>query len=320
LAESGVNRRRLGRTDLDVSEISLGTVELGLPYGIPEAGRLIQPNETDAAHLLHKALDIGINFIDTARLYGTAEEIIGRALRERRSEYFLASKVPSFAGENLPGHLLRERVVTSVEASLRLLQTEVIDVMMIHSAPVEVIVRGEIIEVLEDVKRKGHVRWLGTSVYGEDAALAAIIDNRYDCLQIAYNLLDRRPEKQILARARAAGVGIIARSVLLKGALTHRYKYLPESLTALRRAVEQAMALAGVSPDGLVELAYRFVLSRQPPDTALAGASSITELEQGVAAAERGPLAANLIGQFGEMTVEPESLLNPGNWPELAPA
>jgi aryl-alcohol dehydrogenase-like predicted oxidoreductase len=314
-----VKRRRLERTDLVVSEISLGTVELGLPYGIPEAGRLIQPDASAAARLLNKALDIGINFIDTARLYGTAEEIIGRSLAGRRAEYFLASKVPNFADDNLTGDILRERIFASVEESMRLLQTEVIDVMMIHSAPVDVVLRGEVMEVLVEVKRKGHVRWLGASVYGEQAALAAIADGRYDCLQIAYNLLDRRPEKQILARAHEAGVGIIARSVLLKGALTHRYHYLPESLVELRHAVEQAMALAGVSPDGLVELAYRFVLSQQPPDTALAGASSIAELEQVVASAARGPLANDLIAQIGEMVVEPENLLNPGTWPELAP-
>ena len=87
-------------------------------------------------------------------------------------------------------------------------------------------------------------------------------------------------------------MGIVARSVLLKGALTHRYRYLPESLAALRQAAEQAMALTEALPDGLVELAYRFVLSQQPPDTALAGASSVAELEQVVAAAARRPLDA----------------------------
>jgi aryl-alcohol dehydrogenase-like predicted oxidoreductase len=313
-----VNRRRLGRTGLDVSEISLGTVELGLPYGIPEAGRLVQPDEAAAARLLNKALDIGINFIDTARLYGTAEEIIGRALRGRRSEYFLASKVPNFADGNFTGCALRERVFASVEESLRLLQTDVIDLMLIHSAPVEVILRGEIMSALEEVKRKGDVRWLGASVYGEEAALAAIADGHYDCLQIAYNLLDRRPKKQVFAQASAAGVGIIARSVLLKGALTHRYRYLPESLAVVRQAVEQVMVLAEVSPDGLVELAYRYALSQRPPDTALAGAACVAELEQVVAAAGRGPLPSDLVAQISAIAVEPESLLDPYNWPELA--
>jgi aryl-alcohol dehydrogenase-like predicted oxidoreductase len=312
-----VKRRRLGRTGLDVSEISLGTVELGLPYGIPEAGRLVQPDKAAAARLLNTALDIGINFIDTARLYGTAEEIIGRALHGRRQEYFLASKVPNFADENLTGHALRERIFASVGESLRLLQTEVIDVMLIHSAPVEVILRGEMMSVLEDVKRQGSVRWLGASVYGQDAALAAITDGRYDCLQIAYNLLDRRPQKQVFVQARAAGVGIIARSVLLKGALSYRYRYLPDSLAVLRWAVEQVMALAEVSPDGLVELAYRFALSQQPPETALAGASSVAELEQVVAAAARGPLAPDLVAQIAGILIEPQSLLDPFTWPEL---
>ncbi len=230
---------------------------------------------------------------------------------------FWRRKSPTSPTKILPATYLRERIFASVEESLRSLQTEVIDVMMIHSAPVDVILRGEVMEILMEVKRKGHVRWLGASVYGEEAAIAAITDGRYDCLQIAYNLLDRRPEKQILARAHEAGVGIIARSVLLKGALTHRYRHLPESLSALRKSVEQAMALAGVSADGLVELAYRYVLSRQPPDTALAGASSIAELDQ--VAAAGGPLGNDLIAQIAKITIDQENLLNPGTWAELSP-
>ena len=88
-----MNYRRLGRTGLRVSEIGLGTVELGLDYGVPVAGEHLRPPEEHAARLLNRALDLGVNFIDTARAYGASEEIIGRALKGRRNEYILASKL-----------------------------------------------------------------------------------------------------------------------------------------------------------------------------------------------------------------------------------
>ena len=93
--------RRLGRTGFEVSEISLGTVEIGMPYGIAENGHVAAPDETAASRLLNHALDIGVNFIDTARAYGESEAIIGRALRNRRQEFFLTSKVISPHGQNL---------------------------------------------------------------------------------------------------------------------------------------------------------------------------------------------------------------------------
>ena len=96
--------RQLGRTGFKVSEISLGTVEIGMPYGIAVNGVIPVPDETVANRLLHDALDRGINFIDTARAYGGSEAIIGRALRRRRKEYILASKVLSRHGQGLQEH------------------------------------------------------------------------------------------------------------------------------------------------------------------------------------------------------------------------
>ena len=89
------------KTGFTISEISLGTVEIGMPYGIPENGNFLAPDETSAVRLLNDALDRGINFIDTARAYGESEAIIGRALHNRRQEYVLASKVLSRRGQNL---------------------------------------------------------------------------------------------------------------------------------------------------------------------------------------------------------------------------
>ena len=115
-----LRRRRLGRTSLQVSEIALGTVELGLDYGIP-SGDHVRPNEAAAARLLHRALDLGINLIDTARAYGDSEAIIGQALHDRRDEIILASKVVCPPPGTLDDAQLRNEIAGSVATSLRFL-------------------------------------------------------------------------------------------------------------------------------------------------------------------------------------------------------
>ncbi len=300
--------RRLGRTDLNVSEISLGTVELGLDYGIVPGGR---PSEREAARLIDRALEFGINFFDTARAYGESEAILGRALRGRRDEVRIASKVSSFENEGLHGAALRDRVTRSVAESLRALQVDTLDVLMIHSASTGVIQRGELLAILEELRAAGTVRYLGASVYSEDAALAAIATGGYDCLQIGYSLLDRRPERYLTL----TNLGIIARSVLLKGALTWRYTELPAGLAALKAAVARLMGTAGISASEIPELAYRYVLGQPWVNTALVGASSVEEVEAAMRYASMRALPADLLEQLRSMDLQDDALLNPSRWP-----
>lgn len=310
-----MKRRRLGRTGFLVSAISLGTVEIGLNYGIAAGGAAQRPDEAQADRLLHRALDLGINFIDTARAYGESEAIIGRSLHSRRKEFFLCSKVLSYQDENLSSSELRARVTASVQESLRALQTDVIDMMMIHSAPTEVIDRGEITGILEDLRQTGYFRFIGASVYGEESALKAIESGRYDCLQIAYSMLDRRPEQRVIPAAEKHDIGIVTRSVLLKGALTHRYRFLPEGLNSLKGAVERLAQAAGAAVEDLPEAAYRYVLSREVPQTVLVGTGELAELEAVVRYAERGPLDPATVERIRGVCVENENDLNPGTWP-----
>jgi len=305
--------RKLGRTGLLVSEISLGTVEIGLDYGMAVDGEARRPPEWQAKRLLNRALDLGINFIDTARGYGESEGIIGRALKGRRSEFVLCSKVLPHSGETFDG--LRHKVTDSVDMSLRSLDTDFIDIMMVHNAPGGLAGCGEMITILEDLRRQGKFRWIGASVYGEDAALDATRSGRYDCLQIAYSILDRRPESRLLPEAQRAGIGTIARSVLLKGVLTPRYRHLSGSLAELSAAARELEAIARNADMSLPELAYRYVLSRPLPHTALVGASVLGELESAVHFAEAGPLAADIILRVRKIEIENDELLNPGNWP-----
>ena len=169
-----MKRRKLGRTGLEISGIGLGTVELGLDYHLPGT-RGERPSAREAERILYGALDCGINFIDTARGYGTSEEVIGAVLADRRKEYVLASKVNA------------ADVLESIGESLRALRTDWIDVMFLHQASLDVLRRGEAVEGLVRAREAGMIRYMGASTYGPDEAFAAIADGRFDCLQIAWN-------------------------------------------------------------------------------------------------------------------------------------
>ncbi len=308
-----MNYRRLGRTGLSVSEISLGTVELGMNYGIPVGTEHLRPAEEDAARLLNRALDLGVNFIDTARVYGASEEVIGRALKTRRHEYILCSKVvapPDVTGRDLIRHVQR-----SLAESLRALQTDYLDVWKIHSATDEAIRRGEMIAAMLDAVRAGYVRFVGASTYGEEAPLLALADGRYDCLQIAYSVVDRRPEARILPLARQGDVGIVVRSVLLRGVISHRYALLPAQLGELKAAIGRLDALRGAEAHSLPELAYRYVLAHEAVSTALVGTARMSELEEVVGFADRPPLSTGLVAAIRQIVVQDEDQLCPGKWP-----
>lgn len=309
-----MNYRRLGRTNLQVSEISLGTVELGMDYGIPVQGEKRQPSEAEAARTLDCALDLGINLIDTAQAYGNSEAIIGRALKSRRDEYILATKISGLSWEGYTGRELRERVEASITESLRTLQTDTIDLLYIHNATPELIQCGEIVEIMQQAREAGYARFIGTTTYGEAAPLAVLEDGRFDCVQVAYNLLDRQFEERVLPLAKANDIGVVIRSVLLKGALTYRYAHLPEELRELRTAVNAVSLLCNTQDSNLPELAYRFVLSQPAVSTALVGTGRVHELEEIVSSARRDTLSPALLNDIRKIVVSPDQL-NPGTWP-----
>ena len=307
--------RRLGRTGLDVSEIGLGTVEIGLDYGVPVAGEHLRPPGEHAARLLNRALDLGVNFIDTARAYGASEEVIGRALKGRRNEYVLASKLAPVREEGQSDLELREQVKASITESLRMLQTDVIDLLQLHYAPVDVITSGRVLAAARDAQQAGYVRFIGASTYGEEAPLAVLQDGGYDTLQVAYNLADRTLEEQVLPLAEQRDVGVIVRSVLLRGVLTHRFALLPDQLAELRSAIAQLSGLADVEACSLPELAYRFVLAHPAVSTALVGTARMEELEAALAFAGKGTLSPALVACIREITVSDCNQLNPSTWP-----
>jgi 1-deoxyxylulose-5-phosphate synthase len=307
-----MKQRRLGNTDLVVSEIALGTVELGLDYGIATKGEHIRPSKSDASRLLNETLDLGIDFIDTARAYGTSEEIIGDALKHRRKEYLLATKIGAFQIIGMDAHAVANHIEKSVETSLKFLQTDYIDLLMLHSSPLEIIQRTDMLRgTIDRLRQNGSIRYFGASVY-EEVGVPVLECGDFECLQIGYSVLDRRPEAEILPRAEDKGVGVVARSVLLKGVITPRYRDLPNDLSSLKSAASKLEKLAHDAGMSLPELAFRYVLSSNV--VALCGTARTDEIRSAVEYANRGPLTSDLLTQIRQIEVEDPRLLNPGHW------
>lgn len=302
---------QLGSTDLRVSRLGLGTLAFGRNFGVPIQGSMTMPSASDSSQILQLALDMGIKLIDTARTYGESEALIGKAIGHRRQEYVLASKVMPFPDEP-------QRVRESVEESLRTLRTDVLDLVQVHCSVTDVMPDPSTTNVLLELKRSGEIRYVGASVYGTAQATAAMESMQFDCLLIAYNVLDRRMEKALLPEAGKAKMGILARSVLMKGALTERVERLPQKLSSLKMAARELDRLAAEEVECLPELAYRYALSEPVIASTLAEVTSLRELEQAIRWTSRGPLSSELLSQIREMPILPAELLTPAFWPPLS--
>ncbi len=310
--------RTLGRTGLQVSAFALGTVELGLDYGIDAPGHFGRPAQTEAISLVHSAIDAGINLIDTARAYGTAEVILGEALKGRRDQVVLATKVATQAigGVPLKGDDLRRHMLTSLEESLAALQTGHIDIWQIHNVDRTVLAEAEVVaEVFDQVRASGQVRFCGGSFYGAELPLQALPLNLFEVMQITYSILDQRLADQFFPLAAAANVGICARSVLLKGALTERAEHLPNHLHELRlrsRAFRELITAnkLGATP---AQAAIAFALAQPAIHAVLIGVRTEEELRSNLHSLTL-ELEPATLAQFESLRLDDPDLLNPGTW------
>jgi aryl-alcohol dehydrogenase-like predicted oxidoreductase len=309
--------RRLGKSDLEVSALSLGTVSLGCEYGFAAPGGHERPIRTEAVRVVRSALEFGINLFDTAPTYGDAESILGEALANA-PDCLVCTKVAAprdQSGALLRGEALKTSVARSAADSLRRLKRDRIDLLQIHNATLEVMAQDEVVTALLDAKERGDVRSLGVSVYNEREALFAIECGAFDAVQIPYSLLDQRMATTVLPAAAAHDIGLIARSTLLKGALTVKAQWMPSEMQRLREAVEAARSALGVEWIDLPVAALRFCLSSPGIGTALVGARQLTELDQAIDALERGPLSEEESSLAAHLSVPEEELVNPTGWP-----
>ena len=305
----------LGKTGFEVSRIGLGTVEIGLAYGIG-VGEV--PSDAEAERILKTAIDLGITYIDTARGYGVAEERIGTFGISKLDDVLVGTKCAQFLeqGEDPRGTELERRIRADIEESLQLLRVDSLPLVQLHGGSKEQIERGELIEIMQTLKDEGKVQHVGIATRGEAAPLAAIESGFFETIQTAHSILDQRMVATVLPQAKESEVGIINRSVLLKGALTPAAKQLPNELAPLKENSKQAAAMAAELGIDLPELALRFVLSNDAVSTALIGTVTPAHLESAVAALEAGPLPDDVIAELKKLAIADEQQIDPANWPK----
>jgi len=288
---AGIPKRTLGRTGLEVTMLGFGAMELrGAPAG---------PEITDdtAAQVLNAVLDSGINFIDTSIDYGRSEELIGRYIAHRRSEYLLASKCGCVPGAGMGAvHIhTAENIRVGVEQSLRRMKTGYLDLVQFHRS----LTRRQFeehgaLDAALALKREGKVRFVGVS--GTLPQLAEQIEmGVFDAFQVPYSALQREHE-EIIARASAAGAGIIIRGGVARGApegWQRNYYMLPGN--TMRERWEKAHLddlLGGMSR---LEFILRFTLSNPDLDTTIVGTKDLGHLGDNIAAALKGPLPEDVM-------------------------
>ncbi len=287
-----MQRHPLGRTGLVVTQLGYGSMGLRGPktWGV----RVVDDQAAD--QFLNAVLDAGINFIDTAPDYGCAEERIGRFLSPRRKEFYLATKcgcVYTQHDDHLEiAHEWRAEVIRSnVETSLRRLRTDYLDLLQFHGGDAETLQQAGLIDLLEDLRRQGIIRFVGVS--SSLPNLPALIDlNVFDTFQIPYSCL--APEHgELITRAAATGAGIIIRGGIAQGG--------PEAEIArpqLNAVWERANLDELLSPDMTrAEFILRCTLSHPHCHTTIVGTCNLQHLQENISAADRGPLPAALLAE-----------------------
>ncbi len=210
--------RTLGKTGWKVSAVSFGAWAIGADWG--------KVNDKDLLDALNRAIDLGVNFIDTADVYGDgrSERLIAQLKRDRREKIFIATK----AGRQLNPHTAdgynRKNLTRFVERSLKNLRTDALDLVQLHCPPTEVYYRPEVFGVLDDLVQQGKLRNYGVSVEKVEEALKAIEYPNVKTVQIIFNIFRQRPAELFFEQAKKRKVGILARVPLASGMLTGKMK------------------------------------------------------------------------------------------------
>jgi aryl-alcohol dehydrogenase-like predicted oxidoreductase len=304
-----MNYRTLGRTGWQISAISYGAWGIGGDWGTVDDDVSLQA--------LHKALDLGVNLIDTADVYGDgrSEKLIGQVLRARQGErIYIATK----AGRRLSPHVAdgynRENLTAFVERSLRNLGVDTLDLVQLHCPPTEVFYRPEVFGVLDELAAAGKIRYYGVSVEKVEEALKAIEYPNVRTVQIIFNMFRHRPADLFFSRAKAQSVGVLARVPLASGLLTgkmrpdskfaendhrkfNRYGQafdVGETFSGVPYEVGLAAAeeLRALVPEGatMAQMALRWILMFDAVSCAIPGAKNPAQAAENVAASDLAPL------------------------------
>ncbi|MBU4517735.1 MAG: aldo/keto reductase [Proteobacteria bacterium] len=293
--------RTLGRTGLSVSEIGYGAWGIG-------AAQWVGAREDESVAALRRAVELGVNFIDTARGYGESERIVGSVLREH-PDVLVATKVPPKNGiwpapsglhpdDTFPGDHIRASLETSLTAS----GLEAFDVLQFHVWSDEWVGKGDWLETIADLRQEGKIRFFGVSIndHQPENALELIRSGTVDTVQVIYNAFHQQPEEQLLPACATHGVGVIVRVALDEGGLTGRItsgatfpdgdfrnSYFGGDRPA--QVAEHVNALVGdlgIGTDELADVALRYVLDNPAVSTVIAGMRSVRNVERNAATSD----------------------------------
>jgi aryl-alcohol dehydrogenase-like predicted oxidoreductase len=270
-----MEQREFGKQGFRVSTLGLGAGHIGDP----------EADETQVAALLNQALDIGITLIDTARSYGMSEERIGRHIGHRRQQYILSTKV----GYDVPGFddWTYDCILAGVDAALTRLRTDYLDIVHLHSCPLEILQRGNVIRALHQARDQGKLRVASYSGENEEL-LWAIESGHFGGIECSVNLFDQRCLDHALPKAQARGMGVIAKRPLANA--PWRFVERPHGDYCEEYWLRwKSMGLETNDMDWN-ELALRFAAFAPTVDSAIVGTSSIGHLLQNMNYLKHGPL------------------------------
>lgn len=302
--------RKIPRAGWQVSRLALGTVELGMAYGLGASGAAAPPAAQEADRLVRTAVEHGVNLFDTAPAYGESERVLGRILSGLDHDKLLvATKIGPFDGA-----ITAAAIGRSLDDSRRRLRRERLDLVQIHNATAAQLNDSPLMEILVRAREAGAIGAIGASVYGEEAALAATAHPEIATLQLAHNLLDQRMSARVLPEAARRGVAVLGRSTFLKGVLTARRDFLPDRLDALKALAAHADRWARAHDLDLAEAALRFCLADKALCCVLVGVSSAQELLAALTVTARGPLPPALQASAAALAVPDTTLIDPRFW------
>ena len=315
-----MNYRNLGETGMRVSEISLGTWALGGEWGAV--------SEDDAYAALNRAVDLGVNFLDTADVYGDgrSEKLIGRLLEDRsQDEIFVATK----AGRRLDPHTAEgydhKNLANFVERSLQNLGVDALDLLQLHCPPTEAYRQDSTFEALDRLQEGGKIRNYGVSVEKVEEARMALAYPNVKTVQIIFNIFRQKPAEQFFPLAEERNIGILTRvplaSGLLSGKMRSDHTFAEDDHRNFNRegqafdrgetfsgvnfetGLEAAEELKGLVPEGhtLAQFALRWILMHPAVSCAIPGGKNPSQVEDNVAAAEMVPLSEDAMRQAREI-------------------
>ena len=306
-----MNYRPLGRTGWNISELSLGTWQVGGKWGAPF-------DADKADRILHAAMDAGVNFIDTADVYsdGQSERAVGKAVRARSEWIYVATKCGRKLSPHTADGYTPENLQRFVEESLQRLGLEVIDLIQLHCPPTEVYYRPEVFGSFERLKEQGKIQHLGVSVEKVEEGLKAMAYDNVQSVQIIFNAFRQRPAELFFEQAKTKRVGVIARVPLASGLLTGKFDrqttFGPDDHRQFNRegeAFDQGETFSGIdyerglqAVDALREIfpgeenlaprALQWILDHEAVSTVIPGASKVEQVTSNLSIYEGDGLSA----------------------------